>query len=50
MFGVTESVKMKFNVVKEIVMDDNREKLDTIINECSDLFAGLAIHKNDYGH
>lgn len=44
-FGMTESIKMKFNVVKEIVMDDNREILDTMINACSDLFAGLAIHK-----
>jgi Fe-S-cluster containining protein len=43
MFGMTESVKMKFNAVKEFVIDDDREKLNTIINECSDLFAGLAI-------
>jgi Fe-S-cluster containining protein len=50
MFGITESAKMKFTVVKDIVIDDNREKLNTMVNECSDLFAGLAIYKKDYGH
>jgi hypothetical protein len=48
-FGMAESVKMKFNVVKEIVMNDNREKLNTMINECSDLFADMnkSIHEAD---
>jgi hypothetical protein len=46
---MTESVKMKFNVVKDIVIDDNREKLNTMINECSDIFADMnkSIHEAD---
>ena len=46
--GIIQQINFgKRRVVKEIVIDDTREKLNTVINECSDVFAKLAINKED---
>jgi Fe-S-cluster containining protein len=42
MLGIKESVKLKFNIVLEIVGEGSREKLNALIRECSDPFDGLA--------
>jgi hypothetical protein len=46
MFGMAEAIRMKFSVVKEIIIADDREKLNTIVDECSDIFAGPAIYED----
>lgn len=39
MFGFTEAVQLKFEIVKQILHTGKRKILNTVINECPDIFA-----------